>query len=274
MLVSNGTRVTLKNPVPAATEPSPTESVSSTSAKSDPENIEPETAGVTEDPNGCHWFDLNDSTVTAITVKDIEKQFQGKESAYMLFYRKTTMKRPLDGMLCICARVQTCQMAVFYKTHETGASAFSAWKVLMFNPVCACDYTRPFFVFILNSHRKPCVQSASSPGGVGTRGECKSSTEEVASYTFKHTHTEHVVFYAMFTSFVSCRAEFDASSNSIEVRLHLAPHYHCQNGALHPAAPNEDSIITVTFDRRKTVGDLRLAIYQVTSVIPLLILTP
>ncbi|KAL0190459.1 hypothetical protein M9458_013157, partial [Cirrhinus mrigala] len=94
MLISNGTRVTLKAAVPATTEPSPTEPVGSTSANSSPENTEPETAGDTEGTDGCHWFDLNDSTVTAITVKDIEKQFQGKESAYMLFYRKTTMKRP------------------------------------------------------------------------------------------------------------------------------------------------------------------------------------
>jgi len=99
MLVSNGTRVALKN-APAATEPRPTEPVSSTPAKSIPENIKPETAGDTEGPDGCHWFDLNDSTVTSITLKDIEKQFQGKESAYMLFYRKTTMKRPPEGMLC------------------------------------------------------------------------------------------------------------------------------------------------------------------------------
>lgn len=109
MLVSNGTRVTLKNAVPGATEPSPTEPVRSTSAKGNTENIEPEAAG---DTDGCHWFDLNDSTVTAITVKDIEKQFQGKESAYMLFYRKTTMKRPPEGMLCVCAQDQTCQKPI------------------------------------------------------------------------------------------------------------------------------------------------------------------
>lgn len=122
MLVSNGTRVALKNAVPAATEPSPTEPVSSTSAKSSPENIKPETAGDTEDPDGCHWFDLNDSTVSSITLKDIEKQFQGKESAYMLFYRKTTMKRPPEGMLCVCAQGQTCRMAILYNTHETKAN--------------------------------------------------------------------------------------------------------------------------------------------------------
>uniref|UniRef100_A0A8C2K4G4 Ubiquitin specific peptidase 40 n=1 Tax=Cyprinus carpio TaxID=7962 RepID=A0A8C2K4G4_CYPCA len=181
MLVSNGTRVALKAAVPATTDPSPTEPVSSASANNSTENTEPETAGDTEATDGCHWFDLNDSTVTAVTVKDIEKQFQGKESAYMLFYRKTAMKRPPEAIG---------------------------------NPA----YRVP-------PHLVEMVQ------------------EENARLQQR-------------------RAEFDASSNSIEVRLHLAPHYHWQNGALHALSPNEDSIITVTFDRRRTVGDLRLAIYQ------------
>uniref|UniRef100_A0A671T6Y0 Ubiquitin carboxyl-terminal hydrolase 40-like n=1 Tax=Sinocyclocheilus anshuiensis TaxID=1608454 RepID=A0A671T6Y0_9TELE len=176
MLVSNGTHVALKAAVPATTEP-----VSSASANNSTENIEPETAGDTEATDGCHWFDLNDSTVTAIMVKDIKKQFQGKESAYMLFYRKTAMKRPPEAI------------------------GNPAYKV--------------------PPHLVEQVQ------------------EENARLQQR-------------------RAEFDASSNSIEVRLHLAPHYHWQNGALHPVSPNEDSIITVTFDRRKIVGDLRLAIYQ------------
>ncbi|XP_075009903.1 ubiquitin carboxyl-terminal hydrolase 40 isoform X6 [Calonectris borealis] len=46
---------------------------------------------------GCHWFDLNDSKVQPIKEKDIEKQFQGKESAYMLFYRKSQLKRPPEA---------------------------------------------------------------------------------------------------------------------------------------------------------------------------------
>lgn len=46
---------------------------------------------------GSHWFDLNDSTVTSIRESDIAKQFQGKESAYMLFYRKTQLYRPSEG---------------------------------------------------------------------------------------------------------------------------------------------------------------------------------
>lgn len=62
------------------------------------------------------------------------------------------------------------------------------------------------------------------------------------------------------------REEFDASSNSIEVRLHLAPHYRAEMGALRPVGDTKDAVITITFDRRKTVGDLRLAVYQVTSL--------
>ncbi|KAK3747012.1 hypothetical protein QZH41_011960, partial [Actinostola sp. cb2023] len=34
------------------------------------------------------WFDLNDSKVSCIDEQDIKKQFAGKESAYMLFYRR------------------------------------------------------------------------------------------------------------------------------------------------------------------------------------------
>ncbi|XP_053554853.1 ubiquitin carboxyl-terminal hydrolase 40 [Bombina bombina] len=45
-----------------------------------------------------HWFDFNDSSVQPIREKDIEKQFQGKESAYMLFYRKSQLKRPHEAL--------------------------------------------------------------------------------------------------------------------------------------------------------------------------------
>ncbi|XP_074883934.1 ubiquitin carboxyl-terminal hydrolase 40 isoform X7 [Buteo buteo] len=49
------------------------------------------------DSSGCHWFDLNDSKVQPIKEMEIEKQFQGKESAYMLFYRKSQLKRPPEA---------------------------------------------------------------------------------------------------------------------------------------------------------------------------------
>ena len=50
----------------------------------------------------------------------------------------------------------------------------------------------------------------------------------------------------------------------MELRLHLATHYRLDNGALQPVNKEQDGSTTLSFDRRKTVGDLRLAIYQVT----------
>ncbi|GFR75865.1 ubiquitin carboxyl-terminal hydrolase 40 [Elysia marginata] len=44
---------------------------------------------------GQHWFCFNDSHVAPIHSSDIEKQFSGKESAYMLFYRRKTLVRPI-----------------------------------------------------------------------------------------------------------------------------------------------------------------------------------
>lgn len=61
-----------------------------------------------------------------------------------------------------------------------------------------------------------------------------------------------------------CYSEkFEATNNTVELRLHLAPSYRLENGALRPA-DKEYVSTTLSFDRRKTVGDLRLAIYQVT----------
>lgn len=46
---------------------------------------------------GQRWFCFNDSAVTPIQARDIERQFSGKESAYMLFYRKRSLQRPEEG---------------------------------------------------------------------------------------------------------------------------------------------------------------------------------
>lgn len=60
-----------------------------------------------------------------------------------------------------------------------------------------------------------------------------------------------------------CYSEkFEATNNTVELHLHLAPSYRLENGALQPADKGHVST-TLSFDRRKTVGDLRLAIYQV-----------
>ncbi|XP_067844173.1 ubiquitin carboxyl-terminal hydrolase 40 isoform X2 [Heptranchias perlo] len=128
-----------------------------------------------------HWFDFDDSQVRPIQEKEIEKQFQGKECAYMLFYRKSQLQRPAE------------------------ARGNSRYKV------------PPYLL------------------------------EEIANLD---------------ASLQKQRAEFDSAANNIEVHLHLGPEYKFDNGALHPTSSQKDSVLTITIDRRKTVGDLRQAIFQ------------
>ena len=60
--------------------------------------------------------------------------------------------------------------------------------------------------------------------------------------------------------------EFEATNNTVELHLHLAPSYRLENGALQPISKEQIGSTTLSFDRRKTVGDLRLSIYQVTFI--------
>ncbi|XP_038643394.1 ubiquitin carboxyl-terminal hydrolase 40 isoform X1 [Scyliorhinus canicula] len=128
-----------------------------------------------------HWFDFDDSQVRPIQEKEIEKQFQGKECAYMLFYRKSQLQRPAEAR---------------------GNARYKVPPDLM---------------------------------------------EEIANLD---------------ASLQKQRAEFDSAANLIEVHLHLGPEYKFENGALHPASSQKDSVLTITIDRRKTLGDLRQAIFQ------------
>ena len=41
--------------------------------------------------HGHCWFDINDSRISCIHEKDLQSQFAGKESAYMLFYRRKNL---------------------------------------------------------------------------------------------------------------------------------------------------------------------------------------
>ncbi|XP_059209927.1 ubiquitin carboxyl-terminal hydrolase 40 [Centropristis striata] len=189
MLVSSGTRVALKAnpPSPGAEPPGPAEQTpdSDPSTASDLGAAEPQ-PGPDQKPEpeqkqGSHWFDLNDSTVTSIRESDIEKQFQGKESAYMLFYRKTQLHRPCEALN---------------------------------NP----EYKVPPNLIQMAQQENVRVQKL--------------------------------------------REEFEASNNTVELRLHLAPFYRLENGALQPISKEHNGSTALSFDRRKTVGDLRLAIYQ------------
>uniref|UniRef100_A0ABI8A657 USP domain-containing protein n=1 Tax=Felis catus TaxID=9685 RepID=A0ABI8A657_FELCA len=134
------------------------------------------------DRNSCpHWFDINDSKVRPIKEKDIEQQFQGKESAYMLFYRKSQLQRPPE------ARANPRYGVPGHLLNEMDAAN-------------------------IELQRK--------------------------------------------------RAECDSANNSFELHLHLGPHYHFFNGALHPTVSRAESMWDFTFDKRKTLGDLRQSILQ------------
>ncbi|KAG7224082.1 hypothetical protein INR49_019817 [Caranx melampygus] len=188
MLVSGGTRVALKAnlPSPVTEPPDPAEQTTNSdpSTSSDPGAAEqpqkPNQKPELEPEQGSHWFDLNDSAVTSIRESDIEKQFQGKESAYMLFYRKTQLHRPSDAL------------------------------------------NNPQY--------------------------------KVPSHLIQMAQEENIKLQQM-------REKFEATNNTVELHLHLAPSYRLENGALQPADKGHVST-TLSFDRRKTVGDLRLAIYQ------------
>ncbi|XP_034511326.1 ubiquitin carboxyl-terminal hydrolase 40 isoform X7 [Ailuropoda melanoleuca] len=140
-----------------------------------------ESPGLNDRPSCSHWFDINDSKVQPIKEKDIERQFQGKESAYMLFYRKSQLQRPPEARA---------------------------------NP----RYGIP----------------------------CHLLNEMDAANIELQTK----------------RAEWDSTNSNLELRLHLGPHYHFFNGALHPVVSQAESVWDLTFDKRKTLGDLRQSIFQ------------
>lgn len=140
-----------------------------------------ETPGLNDNTSCPHWFDINDSKVQPIKEKDITQQFQGKESAYMLFYRKAKLLRPPEARA---------------------------------NP----RYRVPY-------------------------------------HLLKEMDAANIQLQMQ-------RAECDSANNNFELHLHLGPHYHFFNGALHPTVSQTDSVWDLTFDKRKTLGDLRQAIFQ------------
>ncbi|XP_067404718.1 ubiquitin carboxyl-terminal hydrolase 40 isoform X2 [Emydura macquarii macquarii] len=132
-------------------------------------------------PSGSHWFDLNDSKVQPIKEKDIEKQFQGKESAYMLFYRKSQLKRPSEA-----------QANPRYRVPDH-----------LFNEMDAAN-----------------------------------------------------------TELQKRRVDCDSADSNIDLHLHLGSHYKLYNGALHPSLSRKESVLDLTIDKRKTLGDLQQSIFQ------------
>uniref|UniRef100_A0A4W3HWR1 Ubiquitin carboxyl-terminal hydrolase n=1 Tax=Callorhinchus milii TaxID=7868 RepID=A0A4W3HWR1_CALMI len=172
LLKSDGTRVSVKQPANCC----PEQQSNKSKAKKTPANGSAQSCS----PD-IRWFNFDDSQVRPIHEKNIEKQFQGKESAYMLFYRKSHLQR------------------------TSAAKGNPRYKVPL--------------------HLQ----------------------EEMANYD---------------AELKKQRMEFDSAVNNIEVHLHLGPEYTFVNGALHPASSQKDSVLTLTIDRRKTIGDLRQSAFQ------------
>ncbi|XP_052606444.1 ubiquitin carboxyl-terminal hydrolase 40 isoform X1 [Peromyscus californicus insignis] len=140
-----------------------------------------EPPGLSDNTSYPHWFDINDSKVQPIRENAIAQQFQGKESAYMLFYRKAKLQRPSEARA---------------------------------NP----------------RYRVPC-------------------------HLLKEMDAANIQLHMR-------RAECDSANNNFELHLHLGPHYRFFNGALHPEISQTESVWDLTFDKRKTLGDLRQSIFQ------------
>ncbi|XP_046717084.1 ubiquitin carboxyl-terminal hydrolase 40 isoform X2 [Silurus meridionalis] len=180
VLLVNASRVALRSPAQTPEQRAEPDFVAENAQ--DESEVGPD-CGMGAEPVSGHWFDLNDSMVTAIRESDIIKQYEGKESAYMLFYRKHTLQRPRNAV---------------------GNPAFG-----------------------VPPHLLQMVQ------------------EENAKLQQRRT-------------------EFEVSSNSVEIRLHFASHYCVENGALKLINTHTDThTLTLSFDRRRTVGNLRLAVYQI-----------
>ncbi|XP_060049796.1 ubiquitin carboxyl-terminal hydrolase 40 isoform X3 [Erinaceus europaeus] len=159
----------------------PTESASQRNARRVFRMPSSESSGPDDGTSCPHWFDINDSVVKPIKEKDIEQQFQGKESAYMLFYRKSQLQRPPE------------------------ARANPRYKV----PGCLLK-------------------------------EIDAANSELQAR----------------------RAEYESATNHFKLHLHLGPHYHFFNGALHPVTSHTEGRWDLTIDKRKTVGDLRQSILE------------
>lgn len=179
VLLLNGSRVALRNPAETPEQGAGPKSVAESAQDGSEAGSD---SGLEAEPVSGHWFDLNDSTVTVIRESDIIKQYEGKESAYMLFYRKHTLQRPC---------------------HAVGNPAYG-----------------------VPAHLLQMVE------------------EENAKLQQRRT-------------------EFEVSSNSIDVQLHFGSHYRVESGALKLINTHTNAhTLTLSFDRRRTVGDLRLAVYQ------------
>uniref|UniRef100_A0A8C4QQE1 USP domain-containing protein n=1 Tax=Eptatretus burgeri TaxID=7764 RepID=A0A8C4QQE1_EPTBU len=159
------------------------------------QNLHPHRAGSVEPPDQPNnnvssgedarpvggWFDFDDSHVRPISERELEQQFEGKESAYMLFYRKSTLKRPVE--------------------------AFG-------NPW----YKVPQYL--------------------------TDEINEINDNLLKQRHNHELQL------------------NSINVSVHLSPHYEMRDGGLQTRSSEGDAALTMVLDRRMSVAQLKSELLQ------------
>ncbi|MGH0120703.1 UNVERIFIED_CONTAM: hypothetical protein FKN15_031632 [Acipenser sinensis] len=219
--------------------------------------------GTPDEPAGSHstpphpWFDFNDSSVQPIMERDMEKQFQGKESAYMLFYRRAGLQRPEE------ARGNPRYKVPEHLLEEAEAESRELQRK-------RAEFDSVSNTVELRLHLGPHYRL--QHGALHPASPPQDSLLRLAFDRRKSVGDLRQAVYQMTSSPCTARAswmgqtslaEFDSVSNTVELRLHLGPHYRLQHGALHPASPPQDSLLRLAFDRRKSVGDLRQAVYQV-----------
>uniref|UniRef100_UPI0035900788 ubiquitin carboxyl-terminal hydrolase 40 isoform X2 n=1 Tax=Myxine glutinosa TaxID=7769 RepID=UPI0035900788 len=127
------------------------------------------------------WFDFDDSQVRPISERELEQQFEGKESAYMLFYRKSTLKRPVEA------------------------------------------FGNPWYKVPQN---------------------LTDEVDEINDNLLKRRHNHELQL------------------NSINVSVHLSPHYELRDGGLQARSPEGDAALTMVLDRRMSVAQLKSELLQ------------
>ncbi|XP_071040771.1 ubiquitin carboxyl-terminal hydrolase 40 isoform X3 [Parasteatoda tepidariorum] len=100
-----------------------------------------------------NWFDFNDSRVSPISVKDIEKQFAGKESAYMLFYRRKSLLRTeeakgnprykMSEKLLKLAEEENAELEKMREEYETALNMVNLQVHLGNNYICSNGVLEP-----------------------------------------------------------------------------------------------------------------------------------
>ncbi|XP_055257691.1 ubiquitin carboxyl-terminal hydrolase 40 isoform X3 [Moschus berezovskii] len=192
-----------------------------------------ESSRLNDRPSCPHWFDINDSRVQPIKEKDIEQQFQGKESAYMLFYRKSQLQRPPE------ARANPRYKVPYHLLSEMDAANIE---------LQVKRATQDGRVMVESSDK-----TWSTGGGNGKPFQYSCHRNPMNSMKRQKDMTLQDALP---------RAECDSTNNNVELHLHLGPHYHFFNGALHPVVSQTESMWDLTFDKRKTLRDLRQSIFQ------------